>query len=379
MTKLEKQLHLWVSQGLLQPQQAHAISLFEEAHGQTHSSPILQGFMGLGALAVGIGTLSIVAANWWQIADGIKLAVDLLLLLGLALGVFAQRLRGGLLYEVLLLLFALLCMASIGLIAQIFHSDGSLDEALLLWGGLTLGVTLLSQRSLLPWLWLTLTGGAGLVKLLSSVAPFMHWNFEQQLLLSMLLLPAVTSLFILLLRQRWPGMTAALHFWLLLSWITGVIWVDLLATMGERPTFQAAPPLIYGGVTLLPALLLLLFYQPLSGLRKSLLLILGVGYLLLYPLCLVWLPWEPMGAICTLLLGSTAALYAGLHESWRTLFNLLLWLIGVRLLLVYFVAFGGLAQTGVGLILGGLLLLGLIGAWHRLAAPLKRWIGGLEG
>ena len=62
-------------------------------------------------------------------------------------------------------------------------------------------------------------------------------------------------------------------------------------------------------------------------------------------------------------------------EHQRT-FNWVTFLIGLRFVVLYFQAVGGLAATGVGLILSGLLIIGVAWAWHSWRERLRQWTKG---
>jgi hypothetical protein len=55
------------------------------------------------------------------------------------------------------------------------------------------------------------------------------------------------------------------------------------------------------------------------------------------------------------------------HDAgWRVLFGVAIGMVALRLFIVYIELFGGLALTGIGLIVGGLLLIGLTLVWAKL-------------
>ena len=66
-------------------------------------------------------------------------------------------------------------------------------------------------------------------------------------------------------------------------------------------------------------------------------------------------------------LGLWGAIAKAAHDGgWRVLFGIAIGMIAVRLFIVYVELFGGLALTGIGLIVGGILLIGLTLAWAKL-------------
>lgn len=83
MSNLEKGLKEWVTLGFITQDQADRIHGHEAA--KPENSWILSGLLILGAIIVGIGIISLIAANWDQIPDALKLVGNFTLLTGLAI------------------------------------------------------------------------------------------------------------------------------------------------------------------------------------------------------------------------------------------------------------------------------------------------------
>ena len=96
--------------------------------------------MGLGAVLLGLGAITFVAANWQVWPHGVRVALLLSTFLGVnGLGFYgwrqpAESSRWHRLGHGLLLLGAVLLGANIGLMSQMFHQSGDLFELLLVWG-----------------------------------------------------------------------------------------------------------------------------------------------------------------------------------------------------------------------------------------------------
>ena len=87
---LDKKLAEWQAAGLLDAEAAERI----RAHESRAARPlVLYAVGGLGAVTVGIGIISVVAANWDGIGYPVKLGVDLLLAVALAAGVALSEAR----------------------------------------------------------------------------------------------------------------------------------------------------------------------------------------------------------------------------------------------------------------------------------------------
>lgn len=82
---LERKLKRWVDAGLItEPTKADIVS-FEN---QSSKSSALYGVLGIGAISIVIGIISIIAANWHNISKEMKLLANFIWLTSLAIGIF---------------------------------------------------------------------------------------------------------------------------------------------------------------------------------------------------------------------------------------------------------------------------------------------------
>ena len=147
MRGLEKKLKNWLAQGLVSQQQVEKNRDYEGAK----SNWILYGLLILGLSTISVGVVSIIAANWHLFPNSLKLISNFFILgvMG-ALAFYGRKERSSLFFEVSLFFFPLLCLASIGLISQIYNTGGDISDAFLLWSLITLGLFFLSERRPLP-------------------------------------------------------------------------------------------------------------------------------------------------------------------------------------------------------------------------------------
>ena len=75
--------------------------------------------------------------------------------------------------------------------------------------------------------------------------------------------------------------------------------------------------------------------------------------------------------LTVLTLGATSLFLASIKE--RRLFQWFLFFLGLRFLILYFQAFGGLATTGFGLIISGSLFIGMAVLWNKYRNPIAAW------
>lgn len=147
----ERKLRTWQEAGLIDEGTAARIRAWEDEH----SRPLaLWAVIGVGALAIGLGVISVVAANWEDVPGMVRLAVHLALLIALGgfLGWRGESLERdnpwGL--EAALFVLAMLGLAFFGHIAQVYQTSSPLWQPIAAWLALFSPLLLLRGQS-----WLT--------------------------------------------------------------------------------------------------------------------------------------------------------------------------------------------------------------------------------
>ena len=141
---ITRKLARWREAGLIDEATSARIQAFEDCERK----PIVLYALGvLGASAVALGLISIIAANWDVIPGRVKLGADLLL--GVALAAADLRRRAArqqlVASEVLITLFYGFTLASIALVGQVYQLDAPAYQGLLVWSAATLPLVLLGQ------------------------------------------------------------------------------------------------------------------------------------------------------------------------------------------------------------------------------------------
>lgn len=133
----------WRAAGLIDEATSARLQAFEDAE----RTPVALYALGvLGAGAVALGLISVIAANWDAIPGRVKLGADVLLGMALAAATYvAVRRQRGWSSEVLITLFYGFTLASIGLVGQVYHLDAPTYQGLLAWSAATLPLVLLGQ------------------------------------------------------------------------------------------------------------------------------------------------------------------------------------------------------------------------------------------
>ena len=124
----------------------------EKLHDENYWLMILAYFS---AFLIGLGIIALVAANWEQIPNNVKLggAVSLMVVNAAAV-ILSMKFKKNILTQVLCGVFAALIMAVIGLIGQIFQLRSDVSGACLLWAMCAWPLFLITPRLL--WLWIPL-------------------------------------------------------------------------------------------------------------------------------------------------------------------------------------------------------------------------------
>jgi uncharacterized membrane protein len=366
--RLKAQLLRWRTADVIDDATVTRIEAFEGARQGFRFSTAM---FGLGALAIALGVAALVASNWNAIPPAAKLAAHAVLNAGLAVGVLqALRANRPTAREVLLFLLAGATLTFIALIGQIYQTGAPMWQALLLWLVIASPFLFLLARArftIACWIlafW-TLLGfaadavGRRLGPLDLDVAVYALTPFVMIALGDWIAL-----------RARWPVWPAMLAMGghVLIAWGASsaqLAWIDgfdreldahrgqlvvaffatlaaALALWGLRAAriLEPAP----SAARLFPLVSVLTAFAPLL-IRHPDLPVVGAGAFMAY--------WAFIG-------------WAGLQSGYRSLLNLAIVVIALRLVIVYIEVFGDLLSTGVGLIMSGVLLIAVVWATGKL-------------
>lgn len=175
--QLRQESEQWWTDGLIDAELYQKLAdryQFAQLEGEA-SNRFIAILMGLGAVLLGLGAITFVAANWQVWSRSLKLFLLLSTFIGVnATGFYLwrkptsqrglQRLGHG-----LLLCGALLLGANLGLMSQMFHQSGDLYELLLIWG---LGVTVMAYS-------LRLTSLGVMALILVAIGYLFSWGAAQ--------------------------------------------------------------------------------------------------------------------------------------------------------------------------------------------------------
>jgi len=367
---LDRKLDAWIEAGLVDKATADGIRAHENA---AERPTALWAISGLGLLALALGIILVISANWDRIADWVKLSAHMALLSGAAAAAFwaagAKRRRAA---EGALFLTSILVLAGIGLHAQVYQLTGPLWHALLLWLALA-GPALLigGQTRLTGYLFaaMALLGPIGMA--IDSVDDGGLWRIAQGAAMAV---PIALIALSLARRQLAPGFRLALRE-------TGII-----VTLGAASIAHFAwasnitsPQALDNAIRLLAPTAIALLAAGIAfrgtELPRPLIVPLIVAPLIAAALALA-VP-HPDHMISRLVgvvifIGLWAAVAQGAAAGgWNALFAIAVAAIGLRIFIIYIELFGSLAATGGGLILGGGLVVALTWLWNRIVRRRK--------
>jgi uncharacterized membrane protein len=377
MVKLNQQLQQWVDAQLLSSEQADRIVDFEAAKPSRHWA--LYGMLVVGVTVLVIGVISMIAANWNELSRFQKLGADLFILTLLAYGIFKlHQEEKTLLFEIGLILYSGLVLASIGLISQVYHTGGDLYQALVFWLVLHLPLLFTTQRAPLPHVWLMIFM-ATIVTLLYEFGSLLFGIGEDHTILAALFCAPITLGLMSRLSKKFLPQHAfakVCRFWAALGALITVISIDIYICNGINLT-EIQPVLMI--IALFSALSLIATFteQTLSNFQKKAITALILVYVTGVVLVSFNIENSLLGAAVSIAFGSASALYFGVFEH-RKLFNFFALLITLRFLVVYFEAMGGLALTGVGLIVSGVIIMSIGLFWYKKRTHIQAYMSEIK-
>ena len=370
----ERKIKAWEQAGVIDAAAAMRIRAWEA----DHSRPIgLWAMVGLGGLAIGLGFISVVAANWDAIPGEVRLAIHFALMAGLGLFVWLRLSRidgdNDHFHDALLFVAAILGLTFFGHLGQVYQTSAPLWQPLLAWIILFSPLLLLFGRGWpIAGLWMAGVLGTAWAHaseygvawvFVPSGAPRPSWpTFYWGLIACP---PMVVAAFAALMRSR----TDRPEYWRLLEQLAiatifaglsiaiavrgwddhadyaiGSVAIQSLFLAGAGAAIYAARPTPSGQATAA-----ILAVAAVVHLLESLLLQPTQGTL-----------HQWIGALCFLALWAAVA-YAALHARWRRIFQLAIGLLAARIIILSFELNDDLLGSGVGLITSGLLAMGI--AW----------------
>lgn len=367
---LSKKIANWQKADLISDSQADAIVAFENTQNRPK---ILYGLLSLAIFCIGLGMVSLVAANWQIIPAWCKLGLDLAILAILASGIINSFDKNvNLRMEALIVAYALIIIASIGLVGQIYQLQPQGYMAYFVWALLTSPLLFFTKKMLLPIVWVPVFIFSFLDCLAKSDWVYNLYNVVEKTfpfalsLYSILAMAIVYVFFKKISAQRLPKLQEAWKFWLAIVVVGNVVLMDMLAGnqwggllingLSEYSYNYTVIAVLLSGIVGLTVLNHIWKNSSLLSTIMISLTFFGLIYTSLPDYKISFQLWGLCLSLSLLLLVVQYAQKNGLPK----LLNVATALIGFRLLAVYLQVFGSLMTTGLGLVSSGGLLLVLI-------------------
>lgn len=369
-----RKIDAWHEAGLIDGETRARLIAYEAEHARPLA---LWAVFGIGALAIGLGLISIVAANWEDIPAQLRLGVHLVLLAGALLALWlredALAKASPWAVEALVFVAAVLGLTFFGHLGQVYQTSSPLWQPLAIWLALFAPLMLFNGRS-----W-------AVAALLVGGAIYCAWdfNFTQrtfdeisgQRTVPDFLVGLVTTVPVLFaplggyLRPR----SARIDFWrrieqLALTYaVFGGSAFALMASVGVLNDGDvvggSTSQFTRSAVAILAGVLVVIARPGISG-QMSGAIIVGSGVTLSAALAVN----DTTLAAGILFMGlwfgiAAAALYAG----WRGVFQFAVGVIALRLIILSFELASDLLMSGFGLVIAGLMILGVAYGAYRVS------------
>jgi uncharacterized membrane protein len=363
-----RKISTWHEAGLIDADTRDRLLAYEASHARPLA---LWAVFGIGALAIGLGLVSVIAANWEEIPGQLRLAVHLALIVGALAALFLREDRiaatSPWAVEALLFVTAALGLTFFGHLGQVYQTSSPLWKPLATWLVLFAPLLLLMGRS---WPAAAAVMGGAVWCAWEYASAKIGYNGVRDPGLGLLLwLAFVTALPVMFapLAAWMRARSARPDFWrrleqLALAYaVAGASFATVVASIGEFGndglTREWASMAVSGAVAVAAGLGVVLVRPGISG-QMAGAIIIGAG--LVPPLAYGADGIDLAAAILFMALWigiAAAALVAG----WRGVFQLAVAVIALRLIILSFELAGDLLASGFGLILSGLMILGV--AW----------------
>ncbi|PJZ58393.1 DUF2157 domain-containing protein [Leptospira barantonii] len=393
--RLEQKLKKWVEEGLIRSEQSDAILKFEE----TRKTPYLYySFIVLGVFVIGIGVIAIIAANWEELHDFLKLGVGLSVLTIISGLAFWKRENPNL-FTVFTVLNSMLILGMIGLVSQVYHRGGEYYEAAALWCILNFLFLLATDSKTLLHLWLIgfqifLTGW-----ILDQNSGFDKTYWENYFFFCTI---GFFTIWLAVEKFSLESRKGSIFLWTVLFLIAGSsfwgfrpsydLWYSSLDG-GKESWLQALKDYPWSNVWirlagLIPGIFLLFKLDSFSkSQKKSFAISLVALFLLYFPIFFLHSMQDTFSAhVWNRIVSMIPALlfvvfWLGIASAFRShkrIFDLSIAVIGIRFLYFYFDLFGSLSYTGFGLIVSGILIIASTVGYLKFKGRVRTFLGEQE-
>lgn len=373
-----KKIEQWEKEGIITSDQVTAIKAFED---NTKKPTLIYMILFLSAFCIGVGVISLIASNWKYIPASMKLTIDFALLASVAYSIFfAEKNKKIFMKEAVILLYAILIIATIGLVGQIYHLKSNGYSAALFWSAMVAPMFYITRKSILPFIWFFVFNCAifaWFVVNYPKAAEYLAMIAKQSdMLLSGYYIVIITLLATFVYdkyKEKISYLTKPIIAWSVISIIIPTVFLEFKSSwlyMYRYNEAMVSPSLISLLMVGLFALIGAAFY--LYKNHSSSYIFIAVALLIVFS-SLIDASGQSkiVKAMSTFSMLGLLMTYAYKNHSPK-LFNFAGGLVAFRIFMVYIQVFGSLLSTGIGLIISGVVLLLIAYTWHKVSIRVKR-------
>ncbi len=353
MGKLNKKIHEWVKNNIITQSDANNILKYENKKESNYVSYITNTILGIASFAIVIGIIAITAANWHKIPSYLKLTINFMMhLFFISYIYYLLKIGKKKLLNVFLFIEFGMIIASIALIGQIYQLDGHLFRSISFWLFLGTPLLLLSRSHYISYTW----------TILITICCFLGIDFFYDLFLpeAILIIPFI----LLYLSYLFKKLNK--DFFFQATKKIGILLFVSIVTLGTFFWYQKNHSLEHKEflfITTFLALLMTLWF--IKNKRKDFALLTVLGSIFfLAPQYTIHGKWMSLAIFSFLIFWIALAKVAYLRKN-KLIFDIASFLITLRILIIYFEVFGTLLQTGIGLIIGGILTIFIMLLWQK--------------
>ncbi len=379
-----KKLKEWVAAGLMTDAQADIIHDYEE---NRRKGGFGRGLVGLSLFAIVIGVLSVIAANWYAIPGDTKIGAHVLLNAFVGWVAWRADKNGNNLWrEGATFTFVGLTMTLILLIGQVYQLDGKAVHAFSLWMVITFPFFMLLGRgymTAIPWMIAFLSTLSLVVGEYFDLIPD-KWEITAGLSLTAFLPLLLIGKGLIPWFQKFrPALADTCHkigiVWLLVMASCCLAFYHFMFEMPGEMYMQILPhfmPVLGAGLAMIGVHAALhKFYKDDPAMKLGALFVLVSFVAQFLPLLLHG--WGGILTSAILFLGYWIFIgWLGQMTGRMRIVSLAITVIAIRIFVVYIELFGTLFDTGIGLIVGGVVMLSLLYGARKMNTRLTK--GGVN-
>jgi len=369
----------WFAAGLIDAGTRERLIAYEAQHARPLA---IWAVFGIGALAIGLGLISVVAANWEDVPGQVRLTIHLALIAAMLGAVLlrekALTAASPWAVEALLFISAVLGLTFFGHLGQVYQTNSPLWEPLAIWLALFAPAMLISGRGW-PVAALLIGGSIYCVwEYTDTMTPYLYGSFRgsgpdnppYRLTAVVHSLPVFFAPLAAFMRAR----STRPDFWRQLEQLAltyAVAGASIMAALASVDAFDTGSPRILGAqsqmiraiIALVAGGLVVAARPGISG-QMSGAIIAGSGAVIALSYVVSGIDILSAGLFMALWGGIAAA---ALKANWRGVFQLAVAVIAVRLVILSFELASDLLLSGFGLIVSGVLILSIAWGAYRVS------------